>query len=132
MKNSNDTIGNRTRDPSACSAVPQPIAPPRAPYTSFTATKFNKTLSGQKPRQVADRRVTRTEMVLETLVHSSFIHLVRPLARESSIEILSQFPFPVWSRLGGQTNSAATEECIIELHTVKTPVGAWRYSSGYF
>jgi len=31
MKNSNDTIGNRTRDPPACSAVPQPTAPPRAP-----------------------------------------------------------------------------------------------------
>jgi len=33
MKNSNDTIGNRTRDLPACSAVPQPTAPPRAPYT---------------------------------------------------------------------------------------------------
>jgi hypothetical protein len=31
MKNSNDTIGNRTRDIPACRAVPQPIAPPRAP-----------------------------------------------------------------------------------------------------
>ena len=31
MKNSNDTIGNRTRDPPACSAVPQPTAPPRSP-----------------------------------------------------------------------------------------------------
>jgi len=30
MKNSNDTIGNRTRDLPACSAVPQPTAPPRA------------------------------------------------------------------------------------------------------
>ena len=29
MKNSNDTIGNRTRDLPSCSAVPQPIAPPR-------------------------------------------------------------------------------------------------------
>jgi len=29
-KKSNDTIGNRTRDPPACSAVPQPTAPPRA------------------------------------------------------------------------------------------------------
>jgi len=29
-KNSNDTIGNRTRDHLACSAVPEPIAPPRA------------------------------------------------------------------------------------------------------
>jgi hypothetical protein len=31
MKNSNDTIGNRTRELPACSAVPQPTAPPRAP-----------------------------------------------------------------------------------------------------
>jgi hypothetical protein len=29
-KKSNDTIGNQTRDLPACSAVPQPIAPPRA------------------------------------------------------------------------------------------------------
>ena len=34
MKNSNDTIGNRTRDLPACSAVPQPTAPPRAPEIS--------------------------------------------------------------------------------------------------
>ena len=31
MKNSNDTIWNRTRDLPACSAVPQPTAPPRSP-----------------------------------------------------------------------------------------------------
>jgi len=31
LKNSNDTIGNRTHDLPACSAVPQPTAPPRAP-----------------------------------------------------------------------------------------------------
>ena len=31
MKNSNDTIGNRTLDLPACSAVPQQTAPPRAP-----------------------------------------------------------------------------------------------------
>ena len=30
MKKSNDTIGNRTRDLSACTAVPQPTALPRA------------------------------------------------------------------------------------------------------
>jgi len=28
-KNSSDSIGNRTRDLPACSAVPQPTAPPR-------------------------------------------------------------------------------------------------------
>jgi hypothetical protein len=31
MKNSNETTVNRTRDLPACNAVPQPIAPPRAP-----------------------------------------------------------------------------------------------------
>ena len=31
MKNSIDTIGNRTRDLPVCSSVPQPTAPPRAP-----------------------------------------------------------------------------------------------------
>jgi hypothetical protein len=31
MKNSIDTIGNRTRDIPACSAVPQPNAPPPTP-----------------------------------------------------------------------------------------------------
>jgi len=32
MKESSDTIGNRTRDLPACSAVPPPTAPPRAPF----------------------------------------------------------------------------------------------------
>ena len=31
MKHYNDTTGNRTRDLPACSALPQPTAPPRAP-----------------------------------------------------------------------------------------------------
>jgi hypothetical protein len=34
MKNSNDNIGNRTRDLPACSTVPQPTAPP--PMVSLT------------------------------------------------------------------------------------------------
>jgi hypothetical protein len=32
MKNANDTIGNRTRDLPACSAVPQTTTTPRAPF----------------------------------------------------------------------------------------------------
>jgi hypothetical protein len=32
MKNQNGFIENRTRDFPACGAVPQPTAPPRAPY----------------------------------------------------------------------------------------------------
>jgi len=39
MKNSNETIGNRTRDLPACSAVPQPTAPPHAPGRKRTYSK---------------------------------------------------------------------------------------------
>ena len=35
MKNCNDTIGDRTRDLPACSAVPLPTAPPRIPITQY-------------------------------------------------------------------------------------------------
>ena len=41
MKNFNETIGNRTRDLPACSAVPQPTAPPRATDFLMTLTKFS-------------------------------------------------------------------------------------------
>jgi len=40
MKNSDDTIGNRTRDLPARSAVPQPTAPPRAPGKAYTLIKL--------------------------------------------------------------------------------------------
>ena len=40
MKNSSDTIGNRTRDLPTCSAVPQPTALPRAlKYSNSISTK---------------------------------------------------------------------------------------------
>ena len=39
MKNSNDTIRNRTRDLPACSAVPQPTAPLRAPLLTEVTNK---------------------------------------------------------------------------------------------
>ena len=40
MKNSNDTIGNRTRDLPGRSAVPQPTAPPRDPYVLGLPTEM--------------------------------------------------------------------------------------------
>jgi len=43
MKNSNDTIGNQTCDLLACSVVPQPIAPLRAPSDNqIIISYFNK------------------------------------------------------------------------------------------
>ena len=40
MKNSSDTIENRTRDFPACSAVPQSTAPPRPPLLNAYKNKF--------------------------------------------------------------------------------------------
>jgi len=39
MENSSDTIGNRTRDLPACSALPQTTVPPRASIESYTWKK---------------------------------------------------------------------------------------------
>jgi hypothetical protein len=46
MKNSSDTIGNRTRDLPACSKVPQLTAPPRAPCHDDDYDNYNGTLRG--------------------------------------------------------------------------------------
>ena len=43
MKNSDDTIGNQTRDLPACSAVSQPTAPLRAPHFPVLPPKKEKT-----------------------------------------------------------------------------------------
>jgi len=40
MKNSSYTIRNRTHDLPACSAVPQPTAPPRAPSINTSTVLF--------------------------------------------------------------------------------------------
>ena len=44
MKHSNDTIGNRTRDLPACSAVPQPTVPVRAPVNIRYLLQFQSEL----------------------------------------------------------------------------------------
>jgi hypothetical protein len=54
MKNSRDSIGNRTRDLPVCSAVPQPTAPPAAcPHTVTCMTHFCNKLSGL-PRGISE------------------------------------------------------------------------------
>jgi hypothetical protein len=45
MKNSIDTIGNQTRDLPACSAVPQPSAPPHVPAPSNYSGQWTVTRS---------------------------------------------------------------------------------------
>jgi hypothetical protein len=48
IKNSNDTIGNRTRDLPACSAMPQPAAPPRASMYLIGTLKLDELQSYQR------------------------------------------------------------------------------------
>ena len=53
MKNSNDTIGNQTRDLLACSAVPQPTAPPAAcsrVWLRWTNYRLTTSLQSNKPK----------------------------------------------------------------------------------
>jgi len=49
MKKSSDTIGNRTRDLPACSAVPQPTALPRAPSLTYTHINYLVPRYGKTP-----------------------------------------------------------------------------------
>ena len=63
MKNSNDTIGNRARDLPACSAVPQPTAPPRAP--TYEDRIQNKRTS---VKDYCHRVTTRLQLVILIVV----------------------------------------------------------------
>jgi hypothetical protein len=53
MKNSSDTIGNRTRDLPACSTVPQPNAPPRNPNRKEYKEYFLRGEGGKDGESVA-------------------------------------------------------------------------------
>jgi hypothetical protein len=53
MKIPNDTTGNRTRDLPACSAVPQPTAPPCVPHVLYAGYIFRK-VSGDVATLIRD------------------------------------------------------------------------------
>jgi len=75
IKNSSDTIGNQTRDLSACSAVPQPTAPPRSPRQS------NENLKKITSRFIAGRFGTALSKNHNTFVKPKFnivLHKVCP------------------------------------------------------
>ena len=47
MKNSSDTIGNRTRNLPVCSTVPEPTAPPHAPY-KYSISRVSASYFGEE------------------------------------------------------------------------------------
>ena len=65
MKNSNDTIGNRTRNLPACSAVPQPTAPPSAPGRNVLLTNVmnSKYFSVWKSKNSFNRKYIGKDIV---------------------------------------------------------------------
>jgi transposase len=82
MKNSNDNIGNRTRDIPTCRAVPQPTAPPRAhpppPYSPdlapcdfFLFPKMKIKLKGRRFSTVEEIQA-KSQKVLKTLTQKDF------------------------------------------------------------
>ena len=84
MKNSKETIGNRTRDLPACNAVPQPTAPPRAPtflcmdiYYKFIL-HVSASFGHHRARAYPDKNITRRKdnykqnyFMFETVLPSS-------------------------------------------------------------
>jgi hypothetical protein len=71
MKNSSDPIGNRTRYVPACSAVPQPTAPPRAPNFKLRTVKLVLT-----PLFIL-HYVAEEQLVTQFLKYQNFRNLVK-------------------------------------------------------
>ena len=61
MKNCNDTTGNRTRDLTACSAVPHSTAPPRAPLLEEREANSK---SGRMIKKNGSHNKGRTNLVI--------------------------------------------------------------------
>ena len=88
MKNSNDNIGNRTRDLPACSAVSQPAAPPRASHRMYIISITDD--RGLKIFQKYSNNPTITR--LRKMIYSKF-HTVYPHILLATIQIYS-----IWRR----------------------------------
>jgi hypothetical protein len=84
-KKSSDTIGNRTRDLPACSAVPQPTAPPRAPVTSGTISNRNSTstkICCSVVAKAVPRRAKRSVSTMGQIMTSSTFSHIRTVLSE--------------------------------------------------
>jgi hypothetical protein len=73
MKNCNDTIRNQTRDLPTCSAVPQPTAPPRTPFSVWVRTQyvwvFRRVLLQVSPAECTAHKFSRTLSLFLTTVN---------------------------------------------------------------
>ena len=121
MNNSNDTIGNRTRDLPVCSAVPQPTAPPAAcPLVEVVALlMYIHLLFKYLPRSVTNAHNIFLYAILRrswltTLVAYKTVHLPptalqplldpRPLSKDTFILLTLLLVFCVHVFLGSLRN----------------------------
>ena len=91
MKNSNDTIGNRTRDLPACSAVPQPTAPSRTPILLFMLCKIilsknNISVNEQHNKDVSPQNILLPILQIRSLHQPAHKHRVTIILVGSCIE----------------------------------------------
>ena len=87
MKNSNDTIGNRTHDLSACSAVPHPTAPPRVPPGFGGSLKINCIFRNSRPVTPV---LSQLNLLIAVAIHyskASMLFLIYTFKVVSSLEV---------------------------------------------
>jgi hypothetical protein len=70
MKNSNNTIGNRTRNLPACSAMPQPTALPRVPHRNQSTKQYEL---GGTPQPLSEITVVTEVRTKCTYQHADII-----------------------------------------------------------
>ena len=92
MKNSSDTIGNRTRDLPTCSAVPQPTALRRAPYV-YISKEIQK-CSKYEDSQLAICSYSQHNVGLDSSVGmETRLRAGRPMRRGSILDRANTFFF---------------------------------------
>jgi len=94
IKNSNDTIGNRTRDLPACSAVPQPTAPPAACPHNYIHSVALKVTGGMLLRNAGTN--LRSYTVLTNL--RSYTVLTKLLTAVSTRVKSVEYDLQMWRR----------------------------------
>ena len=145
MKNSNDTIGNRTRDLPTCSAVPQQTALPRAPndlrtvtycgWTSQTSGIWRRAVCEVNPK-VVEEPATSTfgienfsiSVILflhrrkETWMGQSFLCFCTA-SRQSRMEVAIHFYIFLTSRLFGVGRSTVRLYLLTPLYPTDSKLG---------
>jgi hypothetical protein len=70
MKNSSDTLGNRTRDLPVCNTVPQPTAPPCNPLFMRTRLKAATKKYGKAQKTTFSQRTQQAQNLITDCTHT--------------------------------------------------------------